>query len=103
MKKDNLVEDNEHDDTNVESDEMSKEESSEISNSTGGDRTVSSDEHPHEFENKIIGKTVRNGKDASEYVEPEYTGKRCLVCKGKFNVRSKYHGKPIKRRKFFRC
>ena len=70
---------------------------------TGGDRTVSSHEHSHEFENRIIGKTVRNGKEASEYVEPEYRGKRCLVCKGKFNVRSKYHGKPIKRRKFFRC
>ena len=38
----------------------------------------------------MLGKTVKNGKEASEHVEPEYKGKRCLVCKGKFNVKSKY-------------
>ena len=65
-------------------------ESSEITQSTETNDTVSSDEVHHAFENRVLGKTVKNGKEASDHVEPEYKGKKCLVCKGKFNVKSKY-------------
>ena len=54
-------------------------------------RTNSSEEISHCFRNRVIGQAVKNGKEVTEYVEPEYKGKRCLVCKGKFNIKSKYH------------
>ena len=43
------------------------------------------------FQNRVIGQAVKNSKEATEYVEPEYQGKRFPVCKGKFNIKSKYH------------
>ena len=59
--------------------------------STGSNKTISSDEGNHAFANRVIGRTVKNGKEASNYEKPEYKGKKCLVCNGKFNVKSKYH------------
>ena len=64
---------------------------SETTVSTGSNKTISSDEGNHAFVNRVIGRTVKNGKEASNYEKPEYKGKKCLVCNGKFNVKSKYH------------
>ena len=58
-------------------------------------RANSSEDISHCFQNRVIGRAVKNGKEATEYVEPEYKGKRCLVCKGKFNIKSKYHVRKI--------
>ena len=65
-------------------------EHSDVFNSTGANETLSSEEENHPYVDRIIGKAVPSGKTATEYEAPEYKGKKCLVCKGKFNVKSKY-------------
>ena len=53
--------------------------------SVKSNRANSSEDISHCFQNRVIGRAVKNGKEATEYVEPEY--------KGKFNIKSKYHCK----------
>ena len=62
---------------------------SERFNSTGGNATMSSEEDNHPYTGRRIGK-AHGGKKPVEHEVPEYKGKHCLVCKGKFNVKSKY-------------
>ena len=66
------------------------EEHSDVFNSTGANETLSSEEENHPYVNRIIGKAALGGKKAKEHDVPEYKGKKCLVCRGKFNVKSKY-------------
>ena len=64
--------------------------SSDQFNSTGADATLSSVEENNPYEDRMIGKVHENGKKTNEYEVPEYKNKKCLACKGKFNIRSKY-------------
>ena len=55
------------------------------------DETHSSAEGAHPYEGRSIGKVAHsNGKKTKDYEVPEYKNKKCLSCKGKFNIRSKY-------------
>ena len=55
------------------------------------DETHSSAEGAHPYEGRSIGKVAQsNGKKTKDYEVPEYKNKKCLSCKGKFNIRSKY-------------
>jgi hypothetical protein len=58
-------------------------------NSTGANATLSSEEEDHPYKDRRIGKAF-GGKKVVEHEVPEYKGKKCLVCKGRFNVKSKY-------------
>ena len=56
-----------------------------------GDDTHSSAEGDHPYEGRTIGQAATaNGKKVVEYEVPEYKNKKCLSCKGKFNVKSRY-------------
>ena len=45
----------------------------------------------HPYEGRTIGQAATaNGKKVVEYEVPEYKNKKCLSCKGKFNVKSRY-------------
>ena len=43
----------------------------------------------HLYQDREIGKAV-GGKKFTEHEVPEYKGKKCLQCKGRFNIKSKY-------------
>ena len=58
-------------------------------NSTGANATLSSEEDNHLYQDREIGKAV-GGKKFTEHEVPEYKGKKCLQCKGRFNIKSKY-------------
>ena len=59
------------------------------SDAVGNCETSSSSEEDHQYQDRVIGITVR-GLRQREFEAPEYKGKKCLVCKGGFNVKSKY-------------
>ena len=62
---------------------------SERFNSTGANATLSSEEENHPYKDRRIGKAA-GGKEVVDHEIPEYKGKKCLVCKGNFNVKSRY-------------
>ena len=64
-------------------------EHSDVFNSTGANETLSSEEENHPYVDRIIGKAVPSRKTATEYEAPGYKGEKCLVCRGKLNVKSK--------------
>jgi hypothetical protein len=67
-----------------------RENSSNLFVSTGNE-TLSSAEGSHPYEERLIGQVATaNGKKTKEYEVPEYKNKKCLSCRGKFNIKSKY-------------
>ena len=55
-----------------------------------GNETLSSSERSHPYEGRVLGEVAANGKEVMEFEVPEYKNKKCMVCRGKFNIRSKY-------------
>ena len=89
------------DDANESPDDINSTDGAEDERQTNGDssceplgsenNTHSSEEGNHPYGERIIGQVANaNGKRTRQYEEPIYKNKRCLSCRGKFNIRSKY-------------